>query len=666
MKKLKTDLMAGVVCLLTVVLLALSVGEVDATSTGKISGIVINKKTGEGIHSVAVQIVGTEQGALTDSSGRYQILNVPVGIYSLKISLIGYKTVQVDSVVVKEGETTELNTEMQTSENDTDIVRCMESMRDIMEMKKPASGVVISREQMDVMPVKNVEDILAATVGEVRRYGEVHSKGGRSDYVLCQNNQLSGSARSPGMAHGGTTPPNSEAFDAMFFEHYGVNPFISTEDDHLSTFAVDIDDASYIMARTYLQRGELPPKDAVRVEEFVNHFDYDYATPSKERFSIYVDGSPSPFGENYSLLRIGLRGRVIPPDDRRPAVLTFVVDVSGSMGREDRLGAVRQALRMLVDQLREDDLVGIVVYGSRAWTVLDHTSIRDKETIIQAIESLVPEGSTNAEEGLGLGYKLAEKSFRQGAINRVILCSDGVANVGRTGADDILNRIEKQVKKGITLSSIGFGIGNYNDVLLEKLGNKGNGYYAYVNNMQDAHKIFVDNLTGALEVIARDVKIQVDFDPEKVERYRLLGFENRDVDDDKFRDDTVDGGEIGSGHSCTALYELKLKDGVAGSVGEIAIRFKNPYNDEVTEISREITVSDFSKSFVECDSRYRLAVVAAEFAEILRGSYWSKGSQLSHVLEITHNLSRGMTDDKDMIELLDLVSKASNLKQDEG
>ncbi len=363
---------------------------------------------------------------------------------------------------------------------------------------------------------------------------------------------------------------------------------------------------------------------------------------------------------------MGLRGRVIPPDDRKAAVLTFVVDVSGSMGREDRLGAVRQALRMLVDQLREGDLVGIVVYGSRAWTVLEHTSIRDKETIIHAIESLVPAGSTNAEEGLVLGYKLAEKSFRKGAINRVILCSDGVANVGRTGADDILKRIEKQVKKGITLSSIGFGIGNYNDVLLEKLGNKGNGYYAYVNNMQDAHKIFVDNLTGALEVIARDVMIQVDFDPEKVERYRLLGFENRDVDDDKFRDDTVDGGEIGSGHSCTALYELKLKDGVTGPTGEIAIRFKNPYNDEVTEISREITVSDFSKSFVKCDSRYRLAVVAAEFAEILRGSYWSKGSQLSHVLEIAHNLSRGMTDDKDVIELLDLVSKASNLKRQEG
>jgi Ca-activated chloride channel family protein len=298
--------------------------------------------------------------------------------------------------------------------------------------------------------------------------------------------------------------------------------------------------------------------------------------------------------------------------------------------------------------------------------VLEHTSIRDKETIIRAIESLVPAGSTNAEEGLVLGYKLAEKSFRKGAINRIILCSDGVANVGRTGADDILKRIEEQVKKGITLSSIGFGLGNYNDVLLEKLGNKGNGYYAYVNNMQDAHKIFVDNLTGALEVIARDVKIQIDFDPEKVDRYRLLGFENRDVDDDKFRDDTVDGGEIGSGHSCTALYELKLKDGVTGSVGKIAIRFKNPDNDEVTEISREIAASDFSKSFVECNSRYRLAVVAAEFAEILRCSYWAKESQLSHVLEITHNLSRGMTDDQDVIELLDLVSKASNLKPQEG
>jgi len=526
---------------------------------------------------------------------------------------------------------------------------------------------------MESMPVQNAEELLEATVGVLKKPGDLKIRPGRPNevsYMLDGVETKSHLGSSAGCvyppAHGGTTPPTGEPVDAMFFRHYGTNPFVSTEDDRLSTFAIDVDEASYVMTRSYLHDGNLPPQEAVRVEEFVNHFDYGYDAPHRDRFSLYIDGSPSPFGKNYQLLRFGIKGRIIPKENRRPAVLTFVVDVSGSMGREDRLGAVRQSLRMLVDQLNDDDLVGIVVYGSQAFTVLDHTSIRNRSTIIDAIERLVPQGSTNAEAGLVLGYSLAEKHFREGAINRIILCSDGVANVGRTGAEDILGRIESQVKKGITLSSIGFGMGNYNDVMLEKLGNKGNGYYAYVDNLQQAKKIFVDNLTGTLEVIAKDVKIQVEFDENKIDRYRLLGYENRDVADKDFRNDAVDGGELGPGHSCTALYEVKLKDGASGVLGKIAIRFKHPETNEVTEISRNIYSSEFAESFDSRDSRFRLAAVAAEFAEILRGSYWAKESQLSELVSHVQRISNEMGSNSDVVELMDLINKAASLKDDEG
>jgi len=626
----------------------------EAIICGVIKGTVTDKKTGEPLPSVAVQIVGTTMGKITDPEGKYVIHTVEPGQYSLSFRLVGYHTIQSDTVKVVAGDTTEVSVEMSRTTMETEVVQTCKGVRDVMEQTEPRSSVVISQEQVKAMPVQDVDGIVAATVGVVKRYSSLAGLGPTD------------AAMSSPMAHGGTTPPNAEPYDAMFFKHYGVNPFIPTEDDRLSTFAVDIDDASYIMARTYLQRGNIPPEEAVRVEEFVNHFDYDYAAPESEYFKIYIDGSPSPFGKGYNLLRIGLKGRVIPPDDRRAAVLTFVVDVSGSMNREDRLGTVRKALRMLVDELREDDLVGIVVYGSHAWTVLEHTSVKNRDKIISGIESLVPEGSTNAEEGLVLGYNLAEKHFKKGAINRVILCSDGVANVGRTGADSLLKRIENQVKKGITLSSIGFGLGNYNDVLLEKLGNKGNGYYAYVDNLQDAKKIFVDNLTGSLEVIARDVKIQVEFDPDKVDRYRLLGFENRDVKDEDFRDDTVDGGEIGSGHSCTALYEIKLKEGVSDTIGSFTMRFKNADGSEVTELSRQITVGDINESFHDCSARYRLSAVAAEFAEIMRGSYWAKESTYSLVREMAWSISQEMQDDADVIEFVDLVSKAATIKSKKG
>ncbi len=469
------------------------------------------------------------------------------------------------------------------------------------------------------------------------------------------------------MAHGGTTPPNGEDVDAMFFKNYGVNPFVDTEDDHLSTFATDVDTGSYTIVRRYLHEGHLPPEKAVRVEEFINYFNYHYAAPQEDDFAVYAEAAPWSFGtgrKNSYLLRLGLKGKQISEENRKPAILTFVIDVSGSMKRENRLGLVKRSLRMLVERLREEDRIGIAVYGSRGRKVMDHRGLYEKAEILAAIESLQAQGSTNAEEGIRIGYEMAESAYRRGFINRIILCSDGVANVGHTFADDILEVIKKKAERGITLSAIGFGMGNYNDVLLERLGDKGNGHYVYIDTIAEARRVFEDNLTGTLQVIGRDVKVQVDFNPEVVRSYRLIGYENRDVPDEKFRDDKYDGGEIGAGHSVTALYELKLWPDREGTVATTYVRYKHAETSAITEFESPIAVEDFNRSFDDSSCEFKLAATVAEFAEILRKSYWAKGATLDRVLERAQQLSREFDGDADVIELVDLISKAERLMKD--
>jgi len=469
------------------------------------------------------------------------------------------------------------------------------------------------------------------------------------------------------MAHGGTTPPNGEDADAMFFKNYGVNPFIDTEDDHLSTFATDVDTGSYTVCRGYLQDGHLPPDDAVRVEEFVNYFDYAYAAPQEDVFSVYAEAAPWKFGagrKNSYLLRLALKAQQISEENRKPAILTFVIDVSGSMNRQNRLGLVKKCLRMLVRQLKPEDRIGIAVYGSRGRKVMGHKGLDEKDEILATIESLHAGGSTYAEEGIRIGYEMAEEAYEKGCINRVILCSDGVANVGQTGADDILEVIKKKAEKGVTLSCLGFGMGNYNDVLLERLGDKGNGYYAYIDTIAEAKRLFEENLTGALQVVARDVKVQVDFNPDVVRSYRLIGYENRDVPDDKFRDDKYDGGEVGAGHSVTALYELKLWPGKSGTVATTYVRYKDPDTRAVTEFKSSIATDQFNESFGESSNEFALAATVTEFAEILRKSYWAKGAKLDAVLARAQKLSDQFKADTDVIELVDLISKAKNLMKD--
>ncbi|MFH1616131.1 MAG: von Willebrand factor type A domain-containing protein [Planctomycetota bacterium] len=468
------------------------------------------------------------------------------------------------------------------------------------------------------------------------------------------------------MAHGGTTPPNDEAVDAMFFKNYGVNPFIDTEDDHLSTFATDVDTGSYTVARQYLNQGNLPPNDAVRVEEFVNYFDYGYPAPQKDTFAVYTEAAPWQFDssrKNSHLLRVALKAQKIAEENRKPAVLTFVIDVSGSMSRENRLGLVKKSLRMLVERLKANDRIGIAVYGTQGRKILDHKGLDQKDQIIAAIESLHPEGSTNAEEGIRIGYDMADAVYTAGSINRVILCSDGVANVGRTGPESIFEMIKEKAEKGVTLSTLGFGMGNYNDVLMERLGDKGNGSYAYIDNITAAERLFKDNLTGTLQVVARDVKIQVDFNPDVVRSYRLIGYENRDVPDDKFRDDKWDGGEIGAGHSATALYEIKLWPDKTGTVATTYVRYKHPETRQVTEFKSSFSTKDFSKDLAESSDSFKLAAVVGEFAEILRKSYWAKDAKLETVLEHAGAFSGEIKNQPDVIELTGLISKAAQLEK---
>lgn len=466
------------------------------------------------------------------------------------------------------------------------------------------------------------------------------------------------------MAHGGTQPPNGEDVDAMFFKNYGVNPFVDTEDDHLSTFATDVDTGSYTVVRRFLQDGHLPPEKAVRVEEFVNYFNYGYVAPAEDVFAVYAEAAPWKFGtgrKNSYLLRLGLKAKQVSEENRKPAILTFVIDVSGSMNRENRLGLVKRSLRMLVERLKPEDKVGIAVYGSRGRKVMDYKGLDEKTEILAAIEFLQAGGSTYAEEGIRIGYEMAESAYKKGFINRVILCSDGVANVGQTGADEILKVIRKKAEKGITLSAIGFGMGNYNDVLMERLGDKGNGYYVYIDTIAEAKRIFDDNLTGTLEVVARDVKVQVDFNPTVVRSYRLIGYENRDVPDEKFRDDKYDGGEVGAGHSVTALYELKLWPDKKGTVATTYVRYKDADTMAVTEFKSSMAVKDFNKNFDVSSSGFRLGATVTEFAEILRKSYWAKGVTLELVLEHAQQLSGEFKDNGDVIELVDLISKAKQL-----
>jgi Ca-activated chloride channel family protein len=466
---------------------------------------------------------------------------------------------------------------------------------------------------------------------------------------------------------GGDAEPNDEPYGDNFFRSEGTNPFVDTEEDRLSTFGLDVDTASYTVARRYLQDGNLPDPASVRVEEFVNFFDYGDAPPTNgDDFALRAEGARTPFASpEYRLLRFNVRARQIRPEDRKPAVLIFVVDVSGSMDMENRLGLVKRSLELLLDRLRPADKVGLVIYGDDARVVLEPT--HDLDRVREAVGRLRAEGSTNAEAGITVGYDLANRYFRPEGNNRILLCSDGVANVGATGPERILERIGREARKGIELTTLGFGNGNYNDVLMEQLADKGDGRYAYLDTLDEARRVLIEELEGTLETIAKDAKVQVAFNPEVVSRWRLLGYENRDIADEKFRDDSVDAGEIGAGHSVTALYEVKLKPGAGADrpVANLHLRWRSERTGRVREEEKLLRLSQLAGSWEQATPALRLASVVAEFAEILKGSFWARGSSLDELSRLAQRVSAEQGESRraaDVRELASLIGKAARLK----
>lgn len=478
-----------------------------------------------------------------------------------------------------------------------------------------------------------------------------------------------GSADSPiavGDGHDRPHPQPTRPPADVEFRDYGENPFTATDDDNLSTFAVDVDTGSYTLMRQWVTEGLVPPPESVRPEEYVNFFDSGFEAPTRETFAVYADAGPTPFTERAEdlVMRIAVEGAEVDDRERPPASLTFVVDVSGSMERDGRLGLVQDAVATLVRRLDHADTVSVVAYDDRAWVVLGPTSGDDHRTILEAVDGLRPGGSTNAEAGVLLGYETAREAYDGEAVNRVVLLSDGVANVGEEGPEGIIRQIARDVDRGISLVSVGVGLGNYNDVLMEQLADGADGVYRYVDTLEEARRVFEGELTGSLVTVARDVKIQVEFDPDHVSWYRLIGFENRDVADRDFRDDRADGGEIGAGHSVTALYQMELAEGVRRSdrLADVSVRWADPDRGDVEEVTGVITGEVVSERWVDAPDRFRLAATVAAFAEELRNGRHLDGYDLWDVADAADALAREV-DDPDVWELSDLVAEVARLER---
>ena len=447
------------------------------------------------------------------------------------------------------------------------------------------------------------------------------------------------------------------------FQFYGYRQFIQADQDPLSTFALDVDTGSYTVARRWLAEGVLPPPEAVRVEEFVNAFDYDYETP-RRGLEISVDGGPSPFDRDNVLVRVGVQAEVIPDGERPPVALTFIVDTSGSMDQDNRLGLVKDSLEILVDELEDDDTVAIVVYANNSGVLLEPTPVRDSRRIYDAIDSLTPGGSTNLESGLREGYELAARSFRSDGVNRVIIASDGVANAGITDQNQLSNYIRDFADEGIQLVTVGYGMGNFNDTLMEQLADNGDGFYAYVDTLDEAERLFEDELTSTLITAAIDAKIQVEFDTDVVDEYRLIGFENRGVRDNDFRNDRVDAGELGAGHQVTAMYEITLHRGVnlddRGDIGEVFLRWEDPETGDVIEIDEDIDLRDVAETFGETAIDFQLATVVTAFGEVMRDNPYADGVDLTNIWVEAERVADDMDNDQ-VDELVELLETAQNL-----
>jgi Ca-activated chloride channel family protein len=455
------------------------------------------------------------------------------------------------------------------------------------------------------------------------------------------------------------------------------NEFLNAKKNPLSTFSIDVDAASYSNIRRFINGGSFPPKDAVRIEEMINYFAYKYHAPQADLpISINTVMSSCPWNTDHKLIKVNMSGKDIPVDHLPSNNLVFLIDVSGSMTSEDKLPLLKRSFRLLVDQLRKEDLVSIVVYAGNAGLVLPATSGDKKEEILAAIERLEAGGSTAGGAGIELAYKIALENFIKGGNNRVILATDGDFNVGVHSNSDLTSLIEEKRKDGVFLTTLGFGTGNYKDATMELLADKGNGNAAYIDNIMEAHKVFVKEMGATLNTIAKDVKLQIEFNPAKVKAYRLIGYENRILAKEDFNNDTKDAGEIGSGHHVTAFYEIiptgskeqidgvdslkyqkvvETENSTSNETMTIKVRFKDPDASKSKLIIQ--TVSDENIALENTDDDFRFAAAVAEFGMLLRDSKFKGKSSFKSVIALAKE-AKGMDEEGYRSEFIRLVENA--------
>ena len=626
---------AGLVCLAAILLTA---GAVESP-TGRVEGTV-RDTGGAPIANAQVFIVGTALNALTDNAGTYRIAQIPTGTYSVRAAFIGYKSTQVDQVPVEAERATTV-----------DII-LEQTAVEVQEITVITYGPLAPRDE-------------GATVRTGPSSAEFGAAGLYADGLPVEPYRIP------------TEPGNTENYARI-----EESRFLTVAANPLSTFSIDVDAASYTNVRRFLTSGQRPPRDAVRIEELLNYFRYRYPEPQgRDAFSISTDVAVAPWAPEHRLVRIGIKGRELSARQVPPSNLVFLLDVSGSMQSPDKLPLVKQCFRLLVEQLRPEDRVAIVVYAGAAGLVLPSTPGSDKATILSALDRLEAGGSTAGGAGLRLAYEVARRYYDGEGNNRVILATDGDLNVGESSDAAMVQLIEERRDQGVFLTVLGFGTGNLKDSRMEQIADKGNGHYAYVDNLKEGRRVFVREFAGTLVTIAKDVKIQVEFNPARVAGYRLLGYENRALRTEDFADDRKDAGELGAGHTVTALYEVipagaplaalegmpdslkyqqvSLRPGV-GSTKEwltVQLRYKQPTGTRSRLLTHPVRVRELLSPPAE-DLRFAAAVAA--FGMVLRDSEHRGTATLDQVLSLARG-AEGEDPNGDRAEFVRLVESARAL-----
>lgn len=478
---------------------------------------------------------------------------------------------------------------------------------------------------------------------------------------------------------------SNDAGESNYRENYAQiddNPVKRTAEHPVSTFNVDVDTGAYSNIRRMLNAGTLPPQDAVRVEEMINYFNYDYTPPrdTAQPFSVFTELGVNPWNSQTHLLHIGLKGYVVPKETLAAANLVFLVDVSGSMQSPDKLELLKSSLKLLTAQLRAQDQISLVVYAGASGVVLEPVAGSEKAKITAAIDSLQAGGSTNGGSGIRLAYAMAEQAFVRGGINRVLLATDGDFNVGVTQFDDLKDLVENKRKSGVSLTTLGFGTGNYNDHLMEQLADAGNGNYAYIDNLNEARKVLVEQMSSTFQTIAKDVKIQIEFNPAYVSEYRLVGYENRTLAREDFNNDQVDAGDIGAGHSVTALYEIVFTSNKVGKrvdplryqqestprgsnnneLAHLRLRYKAPDGNKSLLIEHVVAQNPIKEDLARTSDAFRFAAAVAGFGQLLRGGKFTTDWTLDKAAQLARQ-ARGSDEYGYRGELLGLIALAESL-----